>query len=183
MSPLTLYTVGHSNHTSESLIALLDLHAVRMLVDVRSTPHSQFNPQFNQSAIKLAVEQHGLAYKYAGEFLGGRPKDPALFKTAEQGQNSDSWAYPDVNYEAVMRSDLYQRGIARLLQLAVGTRLAIMCSEGNPLDCHRHHLIARSLVDPLVKVTEEEVTVNHINRDGSLTTVRADDFNSQLSLF
>ena len=82
-----------------------------------------------------------------------------------------------------MSSVVYQRGTTRVVQLAAGAPLVLMCSDCNPLDCHRHHLIARSLVDPLVKVTEEAVTVNHINRDGSLTTVKADDFNSQLSLF
>lgn len=183
MSQLTVYTIGHSNHTSESLLALLDLYTVRLLVDVRSTPHSQFNPQFNQGAIKAAVEQHGLEYKYAGEFLGGRPKDPALFKPTQQQPHKEDWAYPDIDYDAVLRSEPFQRGIKRLVQLAAETRLAIMCAEGNPLDCHRHHLIARSLVDPLVKVVDEAITVCHIQRDGSLTTVSAGDFNSQLSLF
>jgi hypothetical protein len=58
-----------------------------------------------------------------------------------------------------------------------------MCSEGNPLDCHRHHLIARSLVDPLVKVTNDQVVVMHIKRDGTLEAVKPDDFKTQLPLF
>lgn len=183
MSALTLYTIGHSNHPTSTLLGLLDQHAIRVLVDVRSTPHSQFNPQFNQGALKTAVEAHGLEYRYAGEFLGGRPKDPTLYKTSTQPPNSDAWAYPDVDYDALMRSELYLRGIRRLLEIAATAPTAIMCSEGNPLECHRHHLIARSLVDPLVRVVQDSVTVMHINRDGTLTEATADDFNSQLSLF
>jgi uncharacterized protein (DUF488 family) len=183
MTNLTVFTIGHSNHPSETLLDLLDQHDIQVLVDVRSMPYSRHNPQFNRETIKAAVEAHGLEYRYAADYLGGRPKEPALLKTENDPPNDDNWGYPDVNYGAVMRSEHYRRGIKRLLELAAESRVAVMCSEGNPLDCHRHHLIARSLVDPLVKVTDADVTVVHIKRDGTLETVKPDDFKTQLSLF
>lgn len=183
MSDLTLFTIGHSNHTSEALLSLLDQHDIHTVVDVRSMPYSRHNPQFNRETIKAAVEAHGLEYRYAADYLGGRPKDPALLKTEDDAPNDDHWGYPDVDYAGVRNSEPYRRGIDRLLSLATEARVAVMCSEGNPLECHRHHLIARSLVDPLVKVTEHHVTVVHIKRDGTLETVKPDDFRTQLPLF
>jgi uncharacterized protein (DUF488 family) len=183
MSAITVYTIGHSNHPSETLLDLLDQHHIRVLLDVRSTPYSRHNPQYNRETIKATVEAHGLEYRYAADYLGGRPKDPTLLRTADDPPNDDSWGYPDVNYGALMRSEHYQRGITRLLELAADSRVAVMCSEGNPLDCHRHHLIARSLVDPLVKVTNDQVVVMHIKRDGTLEAVKPDDFKTQLPLF
>jgi uncharacterized protein (DUF488 family) len=183
MSEITVYTIGHSNHPAATMLDLLDQHKIQILVDVRSTPYSRHNPQYNRETIKGTVEAHGLEYRYAADYLGGRPKDPTLLRTEDDPANDDNWGYPDVNYGAVMRSEHYQRGIARLLDLAAESRVAVMCSEGNPLDCHRHHLIARSLVDPLVKVTDTDVTVLHIKRDGTLETVKPDDFKTQLSLF
>ena len=183
MAEITVYTIGHSNHPSETLLDLLSQHNIQVLVDVRSTPYSRHNPQYNRETIKATVEAHGFEYRYAADYLGGRPKDPALLRSEDDPPNDDNWGYPDVNYGAVMRSEYYQRGIARLLELAADSRVAVMCSEGNPLDCHRHHLIARSLVDPLVKVTDKEVHVLHIKRDGTLETVKPDDFKTQLTLF
>lgn len=183
MSEITVYTIGHSNHPSEVLLGLLDQYGIQVLVDVRSTPYSRHNPQYNRETIKATVEAHGIEYRYAADYLGGRPKDPALLRTADDPPNDSNWGYPDVNYGAVMRSEHYRRGIARLLELAATSPVAVMCSEGNPLDCHRHHLIARSLVDPLVKVTSDDVRVVHIKRDGTLETVKPDDFKTQLSLF
>ena len=183
MSEITVYTIGHSNHPSEVLLGLLDQYGIQVLVDVRSTPYSRHNPQYNRETIKGTVEAHGIEYRYAADYLGGRPKDPALLRTADDPPNDSNWGYPDVNYGAVMRSEHYRRGTARLLELAATSRVAVMCSEGNPLDCHRHHLIARSLVDPLVKVTSDDVRVVHIKRDGTLETVKPDDFKTQLSLF
>jgi len=49
---MKLFTVGHSNHPAEKFIHLLDVHSINTLVDVRSTPYSQFNPQFNKSALQ-----------------------------------------------------------------------------------------------------------------------------------
>lgn len=183
MSEITVYTIGHSIHPSETLLDILDQHNIQILIDVRSTPYSRHNPQYNRETIKAAVGAHGLEYRYAADYLGGRPKDPALLLKVNDPPNDDSWGYPDVNYGAVMRSGHYQRGITRLLELAANSRVAVMCSEGNPLDCHRHHLIARSLVDPLVKVIDADVRVIHIKRDGTLEPVKPDDFKTQLSLF
>ena len=83
------------------------------------------------------------------------------------------WARPILN-----------KGIHRLLDIvaetqAKGEHVAIMCSEGNPLDCHRHHLITRSLLDPAVKITAANLKVQHIVKEGMLEAVDASSFEAQ----
>jgi uncharacterized protein (DUF488 family) len=171
---LAIFTVGHSNQDVGSLLELLQLHRLATIVDVRSTPYSRFAPQFNRDMLAAALELAGLRYVWAGETLGGRPRDPACYRDGivQRGH---------VDYQAMARQGSYQRGVNCLLQQAEVGRTAVMCSEEDPRRCHRHHLIATSL-------QEQGVVVWHIRGDGSLepsTAVVAapEPRDIQLSLF
>ena len=164
---MLLYTIGHSNLPAEDFIAHLEQHGITLLVDVRSRPYSRYFPHFNKSRLENFLPEHGITYHFAGLHLGGRPDDPTVYREG------------DIDYEAVMQRDWYQAGLHDLLALVAGTAgpAAIMCSEGDPDRCHRHHLIARSLVDPVLRLTEyAPVAVVHILRDGSLRPVTESDF-------
>ena len=65
-----------------------------------------------------------------------------------------------VDYPAVMTRDFFIKGIDYLLVLAERAATAVMCSEGDPDMCHRHHLIGRYLVE------QRGVRVLHILGDG-----------------
>lgn len=147
--PLTIYTIGHSNAPAGKIIELLQKFEIRVLADVRSTPYSRYNPQFNRETFEQTLNQAGIEYRYAGDTLGGRPKDPACYQ-------------PDghVNYPAVMEKDFFQKGIQQLMSISLEHRTAVMCSEENPANCHRHHLIGFYLA-------RLGVTVLHIRGDGS----------------
>src|SRR5207248_7137739 len=132
--PMTIYTVGHSNLPIEELIRLLRENGIEVLVDVRTHPHSAYNPQFNQPALRQAVEAAGIRYRFAGRELGGKPDDPAL-------RSPDGT--PD--YGKIAATALYQRGIEELVALATERRVAMLCSEANPAHCHRDRLVARTL--------------------------------------
>ncbi|MBI5930149.1 MAG: DUF488 domain-containing protein [Chloroflexi bacterium] len=173
----TLYTIGHSNHSIEDFLALLKKHAITDLVDIRSTPQSRFSPHFNKKRLESTLPEHGMTYHFRGEALGGRPKDPSVYV----GDKAD--------FALVMQQEWYQAGIQDLFTLlqqieAKAGRVAIMCSEGDPDQCHRHHLIARSLLDPQVKIVGDEVSVEmvHILKDGELRSISADDFGESRQL-
>jgi uncharacterized protein (DUF488 family) len=145
-----------------------------MLVDVRSKPASRFVPHFNKKALDTYLKENGIEYRFEGDALGGRPKDQSVYKAQSLPENKPKGKdfMQLVDYEAVMKTDWYQTGIRHLLEIVTettskGGNVAIMCSEGNPLDCHRHHLIARSLLDPTVKITEAKVQIRHITKGGS----------------
>ena len=142
-------TVGHSTHPLEAFVALLRRHAVTALADVRSTPYSRFNPHFNRKSLDRDMNARGIAYLFLGRALGGRPEDRSCY---ENGQ---------VRYDCVARTALFREGIERVVRGAQDNRIALMCAEKEPLDCHRTILVGRSLV-------ERGVAVAHILADGRL---------------
>lgn len=173
-----LYTIGHSTLTVDDFLRLLKENYIQVLVDVRSQPYSRFNPQFNRESLKHAMAYAGIEYIFAGEHLGGRPSDPTCYK---DGVVPDSKAnyLKLVDYVEVMKREWYQRGIERLLQIASERLTVIMCSEDDPMQCHRHHLIAQTLL-------KRGDTVWHIRSDGRVEEAKLlpEKFVSkQLSLF
>ena len=130
---------------------LLSEHRVDLLADVRSTPYSRFNPQFNREPLSVTLKRHGIEYMYLGRELGGRPKDPACYEDDR------------VRYDRVADTERFREGFARVIDTAVQHRVALMCAEKEPLDCHRTLLVARAL-------DEQDVDVQHILADGTLET-------------
>ena len=148
-----------------------------MLVDVRSAPYSRYVPHFNKAALETYLKDNGLDYRYAGDYLGGRPKDESVYTSNEEDTKRP-------NYLTIMQTEWYRKGIARLLQIvtearAAGGNVTIMCSEGDPLNCHRHHLIARSLLDPAVRFTDTPIQLIHILKDGAAHPISPDLFITQ----
>lgn len=161
---LVIYTIGHSDHTTDDLLALLRRHQVACVVDVRSQPYSRWASQFNREVLARDLEGAGLAYRFMGDVLGGRPDDRTLYTPGEER--------PD--YERMEQTPGYQAGIEQLLAEAQARAVVLMCGEGDHRHCHRHLLIAQTLLDRGVRVL-------HIQPDGS--TVRAEQIPRQLSLF
>jgi uncharacterized protein (DUF488 family) len=161
---LLIHTVGHSDHTTAAFVDLLRDHGIALVVDVRSQPYSRWAPQFNRETLARDLEDAGIAYCFMGDALGGRPTDPALY---DPGQET-----PD--YQRVEQAPAYQAGIDQLLELARAQRVALMCGEGDHRRCHRHLLIAQTLLGRGVRVL-------HIQPDGG--TVEGELVPRQLSLF
>ncbi len=135
-----VFTIGHSNHRAEYFFALLSKHRVTVVADVRSAPYSRFSPHFNQGALADALEARSIRYVYGGRELGGRPNDPTCY---DDGR---------VSYERVARTADFQEGIARIVRGAAEHRIALMCAEKEPLDCHRTLLVARALDEQGIEV-------------------------------
>ena len=147
-----IFTIGHSNHTTERFIELLRLHGVDGVADVRSSPHSRYLPHFNAGVIKPALNAAGIDYVFMGGQLGGRPDDPSCYD--DDGR---------VIYAKLADTDPYDAGIQRIIRAADDRRIALMCSEKDPLECHRALLLAQTLA-------RRRVPVLHINADGSALT-------------
>lgn len=144
-----LLTIGHSTHTSERFLDLLRCHGVGAIADVRSTPASRFAPQFNREAIRRALAMSGVRYVFLGKELGARSADPSCY------------VHGKVQYERLARTPQFQSGISRILDGASRGTVALMCTEREPLDCHRAILVSKVLV-------ERGAEVSHILGDGSL---------------
>ena len=134
MTSPRVFTIGHSNHPLGRFLALLSKHGVTAVADVRSAPYSRFCPHFNRETLRSALRDTGIRYSYLGRELGGRSDDPSCY---EDGQ---------IQYERVARTDTFREGLARIVGAATSYRIALMCAEKEPLDCHRTLLVARALV-------------------------------------
>jgi uncharacterized protein (DUF488 family) len=164
---MKLYTIGHSNHSIDKFIHLLENNSITTLVDVRTAPYSRYNPQFNKENLEFVLSQREMQYAFAGKYLGGRPSDPACYKRRMlPGEGTDYLR--EVDYPEVMKRDWFIQGIERLLEMADEHTTAIMCSEENPAECHRHHLIAQYLME-----NHPEVDVRHIRGDGTVFSARS----------
>lgn len=131
----SLFSIGHGQKTSEEFLAELRAFGIEFLVDVRSCPYSKWAPQFNQDAIAHFSKHHGIKYLYMGDVIGGRPTDSSCY---------DHEGF--VDYKQVARTDLFKSGLRRLVSANTsGYRVAIMCSESDPRQCHRSKLIGREL--------------------------------------
>jgi uncharacterized protein (DUF488 family) len=144
-----LFTVGHSTHRIDVFVGLLKQHGITALVDVRSYPYSRHCPQYSQSALKVALAREQIAYVFLGKELGARSETPACYR---QGK---------VQYDLLAKEPEFAVGLDRLHMGMERFRIALMCAEKDPLDCHRAVLVAR-------RVYEAGVPVEHIRADGRL---------------
>lgn len=146
-----IYTVGHSNHSGERFIELLRAHGVTAIADVRSTPYSRRNPQFNRNDLRATLKEHAIQYAFLGEELGARSDDECCYVNDK------------VQYALLAKTPLFQSGIERVMEGARSHKIALMCAEKDPLNCHRAILVARTLA-------QAGLSIMHILSDGSVET-------------
>lgn len=142
-----VYTIGHSTHSIDRFIELLRMHSITAVCDVRSRPYSRVNPQFNREVMKKFLANSSIKYVFLGKELGARTDDRSCYCNGK------------VQYELLAKTNLFREGIDRVKNGANEYRIALMCAEKEPLDCHRTILVARVLC-------ESGISVKHILADG-----------------
>lgn len=158
-----VYTIGHSNHDPATFVERLKNAEIERLIDVRSAPYSRYLPHFNKATLEAELPHAGLKYHFFGDSLGGRPAEPAYYlpsKPADGRRISPirlDQGY--VDYERLAGSDAFRQGIERVVNGCQHCRLALLCSEEDPLRCHRHWLIAYAL-------EERGIAVEHLRANG-----------------
>ncbi len=135
-----VYTIGHGRHPFEDFLGLLRQHGISLLCDVRSIARSRW-PQYNGRVLEELLRDEGIGYEHLPE-CGGKVVAPT----------------PEL-----------ERGLDRIMELAADARVAIMCSESQPLtkhatpraNCHRVGLLSTPL-------RERGASVKHILPNGEL---------------
>lgn len=149
-----VFTVGHSTHRQAVFFSLLEQHGLTAICDVRSTPYSRFNPQFDRETLERTLAARGIEYQFLGKELGARSEDPACYQGGK------------AQYRRIAQTELFQSGLKRVLRGMNDHRIALMCAEKEPVECHRTILVARHL-------TALGVAVEHIHADGRLESHQA----------
>lgn len=146
-----IFSIGHSTQPVDRFIELLKKHNIDVVADVRSSPFSRFNPQFNKDSIASALKKSGIKYAFFGKELGARADDPSCYVKGK------------VQYDRLAARDEFKHAISRLQKGSIDHRIALMCAEKEPLECHRTILVSQALSQAGWEVT-------HILYDGSLET-------------
>lgn len=141
-----IFTIGHSNHDAADFIDMLRKQSITAVADVRSYPHSRFS-QFSRPSLEASLRKFKIRYAFLGEELGARSKDLSCY---ENGR---------VQYARLAQTDLFRRGIDRLLDGRTRFRIALMCAEREHLTCHRTILVSNAL-------HKMGVPVHHIHPGG-----------------
>lgn len=150
MAANRLYSIGHSNHDLARLVSLLQSAGVTAVADVRSQPYSQRQPHFNRPELARGLQTSAISYVFLGAPLGGRPRQLQLY----DGEGR-------VDYERVRATAAFRHGLDLLCQALDTLTVAMLCSEEDPLDCHRGLLIAPALV-------ERGIQPVHLRGDGAI---------------
>lgn len=143
---MTVSTVGHSTHPIEEFIRILQAHAIRRLVDVRTIPKSRHNPQFEREALARSLASAAIEYTHLPG-LGGL-RHPRKDSINTGWRNASFRGYADY-----MQTPEFAQNLDRLLAIASEAPTAIMCAEAVPWRCHRS-LIADALTVRGIEVRE-----------------------------
>lgn len=144
-----IYTIGHSNHNFDDFIAIVHQHGIDTICDVRSQPYSKFNPQFSYENLSKSIPSNHIEYVFMGNELGARAREDHIYKNGK------------VQYELLARTDEFQRGIRLVLNMSDQKIITLMCSEKDPISCHRSILVCREL-------KTFDLHIQHLLFDGSL---------------
>jgi uncharacterized protein (DUF488 family) len=134
----TVHTIGHSTRPVEDFIARLRELGITCVVDIRTVPKSRHNPQYWHDALETSLAEAGLDYTHVKELGGLRKRRPDSVNT--QWRNASFQGYADH-----MGTEEFERGLARLLEMAKEESPVIMCAEAVPWRCHRS-LVGDALV-------------------------------------
>ncbi len=125
-----VYTIGHSTHSLDDFIAMLQSFGIKTLADIRRLPGSRKFPQFDQENLEISLRESGIAYIYLKE-LGGRRKVLKYSKNT-RWRNLSFRGYADY-----METEGFAKGIAELEAIALQSSTVYMCSEAVWWRCHR----------------------------------------------
>ena len=149
---LPIFTIGYGNRSFDDFLALLNENRITFLVDVRTSPYSQYKPEFSKDALAARLYDCDIQYVFLGNELGGKPA------------GTDCYVDGKVDYDLLRQKGFYKRGIDRIVEAhGEDHRLALMCSEGKPEECHRSKLIG-------VTLAELGIPLSHLDENGEYKT-------------
>ncbi len=150
---MEIYTIGHSNYTMERLIDMLEYYNINCVVDIRGTPYSKYNIQFDKEAIRYTLTNAGFVYIYMGKELAAK-------RIRKNSYNNEGYS----NFEEVIKEEEFKRGVERLKNgCEKGYKIILLGAMQDPIRCHRSILVGRELV-------KNDFDVKHILDDYSIVT-------------
>lgn len=159
-----VYTIGYAGITLDRFLEVMQKLNVSILIDVRSLPKSRYFYQFNDTSLGKALNNIGIIYENWRDEFGARQ------------ENLDFYQDGILDYEVFAKSEQFQSGIEKIKGLLSENKtICLMCSEIDPVNCHRAVLCGKHIAG-------QKIEVEHIiaKRDGSLKIESNEDFETRL---
>jgi len=154
-----IFTIGYSGTEIDGFLDKLAMNKIDVVCDVRSTPYSIYKPDFSRREFRKHLNSASIKYAFFGEQLGARPKDRSVYV---RGQ---------AKYDKIAETAYFTEGLERLREGSKKLNLALVCSEKDPIDCHRACLVCHNLEDMRERIF-------HIHTNGELE--KQDQFEKRL---
>ncbi len=136
----TLFTIGYAAKKSDEFLSLLKKNSITCLVDVRSSPYSGAFKEYDKEPLKMLLKMNGVLYAHFGSEFGARRDEAEAYRFVydEKGDFLEQ-----VDFGKVYELDAFKRGVGRIkTALSQEYRIAFLCSEKNPLNCHRFWMVS-----------------------------------------
>ena len=147
---MEIYTIGHSNYTMERLIDMLEYYNINCVVDIRGTPYSKYNIQFDKEAIRYTLTNAGFVYIYMGKELAAK-------RIRKNSYNNEGYS----NFEEVIKEEEFKRGVERLKN---------GCEKGykiisDPIEIYKIDIHETEDINEFVTEIQIPVDINHNKND------------------
>lgn len=147
-----IYTIGYSGFKLEDFVRVLDHYNINGLIDVRSMPMSQHYTDYNKQELSVFLKKNGIAYRNYKDEFGARQAERRFYPNGY------------LDFLLFAKSERFREGMNRLIAaMPLGYKFVLMCSEKDPICCHRAIMVAREFND-------NDVSAKHILADGSICT-------------
>lgn len=143
-----LFTIGYSPYDRDSFLSVLKKYKITAVADVRSLPFSQFKPEFNRDQLSEFLEKNEIVYVFLGDVCGGKIEDKSCQVNGK------------IDYVLAAKNQKFNECLKRIINGMDKFKIALMCSEKDPIMCHRTILICRNL-------TSCCITIKHLLSDGT----------------
>ncbi|ATD55503.1 DUF488 domain-containing protein [Clostridium chauvoei] len=132
---MDIFTIGHSNYTLEKLIDMLRYHNINCVVDIRGTPYSKYNIQFDKEKLRYSLRKEGFIYIYMGKELAAK-------RDNKESYNNEGYA----DFEKVVLETEFLKAVERLkIGCNKGYKIALLGAMQDPIRCHRSILVGKAL--------------------------------------
>ena len=132
---MEIYTIGHSNYTIERLIDMLKHYNINCVVDIRGTPYSKYNIQFDKETIRYTLSKAGFIYIYMAKELAAK-------RINKESYNEEGYS----DFEKVIKEKEFLEGIERLKNgCNKGYNIVLLGAMQEPIRCHRSILVGKAL--------------------------------------
>lgn len=187
-----IYTVGYtmfqtsSGIDTNSLFNTLKDYGISYLVDVRSIPYSRQYPQCNADALKVLGERFGIPYVHMPQLGAKADAEQDVFSKASdifftnrifpisksnRPENTELFADDEiVDFQKFVNNEYFLDGLKRISNAYdKGYTLALMCSEKEPMNCHRYFLVSKEIE----RRFKDWIFVNHLiqNDNSEIVTI------------